>query len=157
MIIFKQNLFKLLAVFILTLIMNPAFSEGNNMEALTQKTIIQKSQMSNIDISLLYLQKYAEKDLPAVAELFADNIILRDWKILVKGKTEALRETKKNFEAVNSLSIEPIYIHESGNTVIAELKIVINGNEDLYVVDIITLNEVGKIQSIRAYLGRDND
>lgn len=40
--------------------------------------------------SLRYLKKYAEKDLVAINKMFADDIVLRDWKIRVEGKDKAL-------------------------------------------------------------------
>ncbi|GMN11212.1 hypothetical protein MTsPCn9_20830 [Croceitalea sp. MTPC9] len=112
------------------------------------------SKDSHKAICLLYLKKYAERDLDAVAELFADDIVLRDWKIRVVGKEDALRETRKNFETVNTIDIEVLSTYENKNTVAAELKITINSTEELYVVDVITFDSNAKIASIRAYLGR---
>lgn len=106
---------------------------------------------------IAYLEKYAAKDLKGVADLFADDIVLRDWKIRVVGKELAVSETKKNFKNAESLSIDILHLHESENTVAAELKIVVNNTEVLYVVDIITFNDSGKITSIRAYLGRGDE
>ncbi|MEO0572394.1 MAG: nuclear transport factor 2 family protein, partial [Bacteroidota bacterium] len=60
---------------------------------------------SNKEQCLSYLKMYANKDLEGVAALFAENIILRDWKIRVVGKQKAIAETKKNFEAAQSLTI----------------------------------------------------
>lgn len=105
-------------------------------------------------LCLAYLTKYAEKDLNAVEGMFADDIILRDWKIRVVGKENALQETQKNFQAADSIEIEVLETYENQNTVAAELKIVVNAIEELYVVDVITFNKLGQITSIRAYLGR---
>lgn len=109
---------------------------------------------SNKDLCLAYLKKYAQKDLAGVAEMFADDIVLRDWKIRVSGKSEAVRETKKNFEAATYIAIEVLSTYENTTTVAAELKITVDGQEELYVVDVITFNAVQKIEAIRAYLGR---
>ena len=109
------------------------------------------------EICILYLRKYVEKDLEAVSDLFAENITLRDWKIYVEGKENAISETKKNFESAGTIEIEILATHQSENTVAAELKIVVDSSEVLFVVDVITLNEKGKITSIRAYLGRGDD
>ena len=106
------------------------------------------------ELAVRYLQKYAEKDLGAMKGMFADDIVLRDWKIRVEGKKIALKETQKNFDAADSLIIEILSTYEGGNTVAAELKIIVNESEELYVVDVITFNNSGKIASIRAYLGR---
>jgi hypothetical protein len=109
---------------------------------------------SNKELCLSYLKKYAEKDLDAIETMFAENIVLRDWKIFVTGKENALAETHKNFKAANSISIEVLTTLENTNTVAAELKITVDNSEELYVVDVITFNPDSKIESIRAYLGR---
>ncbi|WP_435579085.1 nuclear transport factor 2 family protein [Gilvibacter sp.] len=112
---------------------------------------------SNTDLALLYLRKYAEKDLQAMEDLFAEDIVLRDWKIRVVGKSLALIETKKNFEAARSLTIDVLETYENADTVAAELKIVVNDTEELYVVDVMQFNAQGQIKAIRAYLGRGDD
>ena len=104
-----------------------------------------------------YLEKYADKDIKAIDEMFADGIVLRDWKIRVVGKKDALRETKKNFDTVNSITIDVLSTYESENTVAAELKIVVDEMEELYVVDVVTFDGNFKIASIRAYLGRGDE
>lgn len=109
---------------------------------------------TNKEICLLYLKKYEEKDLHGIEEMFSEDIVLRDWKIRVEGKENAIRETKKNFENATSIEIEVLSTYENTNTVAAELKIIVDSTEELYVVDVITINSEGKIKSIRAYLGR---
>lgn len=112
---------------------------------------------SNKNLAVRYLQKYAEKDMEVMRQMFADDIVLRDWKIRVEGKIIALKETQKNFDAADSLDIEIISAYENEDTIAAELKIMVNGAEELYVVDVITFNASGKITSIRAYLGRGDN
>ncbi len=112
---------------------------------------------SNKEICLSYLCKYAEKDINSVEEMFSEDISLRDWKIHVIGKKNALIETRKNFESADSIVIEVLFTYENKNTVAAELKITVNTTEVLYVVDVITINSDGKIKSIRAYLGRGDN
>lgn len=109
---------------------------------------------SNRSCCVEYLEKYAEKDINAIAAMFSDTIVLRDWKIRVAGKQRALQETQKNFDAVSSLNIVILETYENKNTVAAELEIIIDNSETLYVVDVITFNDKGKITSIKAYLGR---
>lgn len=106
---------------------------------------------------LLYLKRYEEKDLNGIEELFAEDIVLRDWKIRVEGKEKALSETRKNFKNAETIEIEVLATYENEDTVAAELKIVVDATEELYVVDVITFNAEGKITSIRAYLGRGDD
>lgn len=116
-----------------------------------------KMNSSNRELALLYLQKYAEKDLKSMEKMFSKDIILRDWKIRVIGIDSALAETKKNFDAVKTLQIEVLSIYENQNTVAAELKITIDNKEELFVVDVITFNSENKISAIRAYIGRGDD
>ncbi|WP_340201805.1 nuclear transport factor 2 family protein [Ascidiimonas sp. W6] len=115
------------------------------------------SNKSNKEICHSYLNKYAEKDLNGIEEMFSDHIVLRDWKIRVSGKEKAVDETRKNFESVNTIAIEILSTYESDDTVAAELKITIDDSEELYVVDVITIGTDHKIKSIRAYLGRGDE
>lgn len=110
--------------------------------------------MSNQDLFLTYLRHYSQKNLVEVAAMFTDDIALRDWKIAVRGKSAAINETRKNFESADTIEIQPLDIFENQDTVAAELKILVNGTIELHVVDVITFDPNGKIQSIRAYLGR---
>lgn len=86
--------------------------------------------------------------------MFAEDIILRDWKIRVEGKENALRETKKNFDSADSIEIEVLSTLEGKDTVAAELRIIVDKKEELYVIDVISFDRSSKINAIRAYLGR---
>ena len=44
--------------------------------------------------------------------------------------------------------------YENKNAVAAELKIIVDKTEELYVVDVLRFNSEGQIESTRAYLGR---
>ena len=103
---------------------------------------------------LSYLQHYAAKDLDAVAAMLADDVKLRDWKLAVVGKAAAVDETAKNFASAQSIAIEVLGVYENQNTVSGELRIVVDGNIELYVVDVIDFNAQDQIQAIRAYMGR---
>ena len=103
-----------------------------------------------------YLEAYAEKDLDKVSAMFAEDIALRDWKISVSGKHAAVAETAKNFESADSIDIEILKFYEAENAVVGELKIVVDKSEVLHVVDVVSFSPEGKIQSIRAYLGRED-
>jgi hypothetical protein len=110
--------------------------------------------MTNKELCLMYLKLYAEKNLDGIAELFDDEVMLRDWHIVVHGKHNALQETRKNFESAESIAIEALFLYENQDSVAAELKITLNRSDELYVIDVVTFNPAGKIQSIRAYKGR---
>ena len=130
---------------------------NNYTEKLISKELfMNKNILSNVNkkICLLYLKKYEEKDIKGIEEMFSEDIVLRDWKIRVEGKENALSETLKNFKSVESIKIDVLSIYENESTVAAELKIIINNKEELYVIDVITINSEGKISSIKAFIGR---
>jgi len=103
---------------------------------------------------LSYLHHYQTKNLEAIAAQLADDVVLRDWKIRVRGKAAALMETANNFAAARSLTIDVIALTESDVSVAAELRILINDETELFVVDVLDFDAQGRICAIRAYLGR---
>ncbi len=113
--------------------------------------------LNHTETCLLYLQSYQEKNLTAVAELFADQIVLRDWNLRVVGKDAALNETRKNFETAQSLLIEVLHTFESTKSVATELIITVNNSEILHVIDVLDFDAQGKIEAIRAYRGRGDE
>ena len=112
--------------------------------------------MTHIEKFVHYLECYQNKDIESVSNLFSDDIHLRDWKISVFGKSIAIAETQNNFDNASTIEIDVLNIMENANCVCGELKIVVNNQEVLFVVDVVTFNELGKISSIHAYLGRGN-
>lgn len=110
--------------------------------------------MSHRDRFLAYLSAYQAKDIVAVGQMFSDDVRLRDWNICVEGKAAALAETRKNFDAVQTLEIVPLKLYETQDAVAGELQIVVNGEIDLRVIDAIEFDPHGRIVSIHAYKGR---
>ena len=55
--------------------------------------------------------------------MLAEEVHLRDWKISVFGKAEAIRETVKNFAEAESIEIHILALYESTDTVAGELHI----------------------------------
>ena len=113
--------------------------------------------MMNQDLFLSYLRHYESKNLEQMAEMFSQDVTLRDWKIYVQGKEAAVAETKANFEAAKSIQIEVLSLYEASNTVAGELNILVDGNIELFVVDVVDFDPNGKIKAIRAFLGRGDD
>jgi len=103
---------------------------------------------------LSYLRHYELKQLDPISEMFSPDITLRDWKIFVRGRAAAVAQTKANFEAAKSIQIEPLRMYEAFGCVAGELKIVIDVNLELFVVDVVDFDAEGKISAIRAFLGR---
>lgn len=112
---------------------------------------------SRLDLVRAYLAAYAARDLAAVEPLLADAVTLRDWQLRVVGKAAALAETRKNFDAVDSLVIDVLAAYERPGGVAAELRIVIDGRDTLHVVDVFDVDADGRIAAIRAYIGRGDD
>jgi len=143
-------------MYIKTLLISLIFLTTNEFQLMDKRNKTSTGK-SNKEICLLYLKKYEEKDLNSIEEMFSEDIVLRDWKIRVEGKENALKETRKNFKNADSIEIEVLSTYENKDTVAAELKITVDSTEELYVVDVITINSNGKIKSIRAYLGRGDE
>lgn len=127
--------------------------EHTQQQKLKVITTVEK-KLKNKNIALLYLNQYQNKDIKGIENIFSDDIILRDWKIRVEGKEKALIETRKNFESVESLKIDILELYENNNSIVAELKIIVNNCEELYVIDVITISAGSKISSIKAFIGR---
>ena len=86
--------------------------------------------------------------------MLADDVRLRDWNLAVAGRAAVLAETAKNFASAKSIAIEVLGVYESQTTVSGELRILVDGSIELYVVDVIDFNARDQIEAIRAYLGR---
>jgi hypothetical protein len=108
------------------------------------------------DLSKKYFNAFSNKKLELLKDMFADNIILRDWEIQAIGKKEVLAETEKILDSVKSIEVVPLHIYCEEDTVIAELEILIDRAEKIHVVDIISFNEEGKILGINAFKGNEN-
>jgi ketosteroid isomerase-like protein len=109
--------------------------------------------MSNLkQLATQYFETFSNKDVDGLAELFADNIIVRDWEINSQGKIDVLATNKSIFDRVDTITVTPLALYEDGNTVSAEIEVLINNDLKLLVVDVITF-ENNKISSLRAYKG----
>lgn len=106
---------------------------------------------------LTYLHHYANRDIDSIAAMFADNVTLRDWNLFVAGRAAAVAETAKNFRSTQTIEIELLHLYEREGAVAGELRILLDGEIELFVVDVLAFTDDGSIQSIRAYLGRGDD
>jgi hypothetical protein len=110
--------------------------------------------MSNTERFLAYLQHYANRDIDSISAMFADDITLRDWNLAVSGIAAAVAETTKNFQSAQAIEIEALHIYEREDAIAGELRILLDGVTELFVVDVLTFDADGRIKAIRAYLGR---
>lgn len=114
---------------------------------------IDGSLMNPAELLLRYLKAYEAKDLRTIETLLADAVRLQDWNLTAVGKSAVLAETRKNFDDAKQLDIEIVRVYGAGRHAAAELRIVVNETIELNVVDVISLDEQGKVDTIRAYKG----
>ena len=105
------------------------------------------------DTALSYFKTFSEKNINGLREMFDDNVTLRDWNIDKQGLESVLKANLNIFQNVKTINAIPLNIISENNYVFAELKIIINGDEELKVVDMIEFNKKGKIISIKAFKG----
>ncbi len=99
-----------------------------------------------------YFETFSLKNLDGLAVMFTDDVVLRDWERSADGKVDMLAANKAIFDAVDTITVTPLALYEDGNTVTAEIEVLVNGDTKLLVVDVITFDG-DKIRSLRAYKG----
>ena len=99
-----------------------------------------------------YFETFSRKDLDGLALMFTDDVVLRDWERSAEGKIDMLAANKAIFDAVDTITVTPLALYEDGNTITAEIEVLVNGDTKLLVVDVITFDG-DKISSLRAYKG----
>jgi hypothetical protein len=102
-------------------------------------------------LSRKYFNLFSKKSIGRIAEMLSENVALNDWEVACLGKKEVLSVTQSIFDNVESIDIKIINIYREGNSVIAELNIVINNSTMESVLDIITFDDNKKIININAY------
>jgi|LWDU01.1.fsa_nt_gi hypothetical protein len=98
-----------------------------------------------------YFNLFSKKSIGRIAEMLSENVVLNDWETTCSGKEEVLNATQSIFDNVESIDIKLVNIYCEGNSVIAELNIVINNSIMESVLDIITFDNNKKIININAY------
>ena len=105
----------------------------------------------NKEIALKYFSAFSNKDLDGLAEFLAEDVSLMDWERSSDGKMAVLTASKEIFDAVGKIEIKPVLLVEEEGYIAAQLKIFINGQESLHVMDLLKLNSDQKISSIIAF------
>lgn len=101
-----------------------------------------------------YFNAFANKDVNALSNLLADDVLLFDPIIQeVKSKKLVLEANQNIFSGVNKITFEQreIFIDMEKSTIIGQLKINFDG-KIIDVVDIIIVNQSQLISKITAYL-----
>lgn len=106
-------------------------------------------------LTINYFNAWNNHDSNKLKDLFSDSCSLRDWDINVSGKEKVIEANSNIFSSVPNINANLVnmYIENNLQTTVSELIIELNENDKLKVVDIITFNSNGLIESIRAYKG----
>ena len=102
-----------------------------------------------------YFEHFAHRDIERLSELYAEDVILKDWIDSFEGKENVLNANKELFKNASSISVQVKDICSSGWTFACQIRInlTIAGFDQFFdVVDVIKINEHNKIQSIEAYV-----
>ncbi len=103
-----------------------------------------------------YFKKFSNKDLEGLSEMFSEDVILTDWDIYEIGKQNVLDANKRIFDSVDSIIVHPYSFYGGNNSYAVEISIEVISNEsreveELQVIDVITFDENGLIDCIKAY------
>ena len=109
------------------------------------------SNPTQSQIALMYFQSFCKKDTASLEVLFSDSILLTDWDVMIIGKQNVLNFNQQFFDRVNTIRIDVDKVAVGLDTVIAEIKVVIDNVVVAAVVDVIDFDQDNKIKEIRAY------
>lgn len=109
------------------------------------------SNPTQSQIALLYFQTFCKKDTASLEVLFSDNVILADWDGHIVGKQNVLNFNQNFFNSVKSIRIDIDRVAVGQDTVIAEIKVIIDDVIAGFVVDVLEFDQDNKIKQIRAY------
>ena len=105
----------------------------------------------NLELIHNYFRLFSNKDIEGLADLFAEDVVLKDWEFYGEGKEEVVSNNQRIFNSVDTVFVNPILIELINNTAYCEIEITINNKEKIKVLDIISLDQSGMINSISAY------
>jgi hypothetical protein len=109
------------------------------------------SNPTQSQIALMYFQSFCKKDTASLEVLFSDSILLTDWDVMIIGKQNVLNFNQQFFNRVNNIRIDVDKVAVGLDTVIAEIKVIIDNVVVAAVVDVIDFDQDNKIKEIRAY------
>jgi len=108
-----------------------------------------------VNFAKKYLAAFAAKDLDTLdSEIYSDDVVLSDWLATTSGKEQVLIANKHLFNNCDMISIHIQNIAYNNKTIFVHFDLIlISGKEkvDLSVVDVIEINDMGKIKSITAF------
>jgi hypothetical protein len=111
-------------------------------------------ELSSVDLEIklnTYFDLFSNKDINGLSKLFSEDVKLVDWNISKSGKLEVIEANKKIFNSVDTIKVTPNKFYKNNNSYAVDISILVNEIENLDVIDIISFNKEGKINSIKAY------
>jgi ketosteroid isomerase-like protein len=104
-----------------------------------------------------YFEAFQNKDLDKLSELYSEFVVLNEWnENKFVGRENVLKANKELFESYNKITIKFIDKANNEDTSFNEIVVELE-NEDEYlevdVLDVISLDPLGKIIEITAYRG----
>jgi len=109
------------------------------------------SNPTQSQIALMYFQSFCKKDTASLEVLFSDNVMLTDWDVQVVGKENVINFNQRFFNSIDTIRIDVEKVAVGLNTVIAEIKVIINNKIVGSIVDVIDFDQDNKIKEVRAY------
>lgn len=125
-------------------------SDNSNMDSQLTNNPIQLHRISE------YFRAFNEKDTNVLADLYAEEVILKDWTGKWEGKYSVLSANRELFQSHPELKITLNRIENKANTSYCYISIVLE-NTKLEVLDCIYFNEEGEISYIEAILRDTTD
>ncbi len=99
-----------------------------------------------------YMAAFNAKDLDGLGRTLTDDVTLVDWDVSASGRDEVLAATGKIVSgAALHITVRNVLVTEPNAA--ADIVITINGANELYVLDLFSFAEDGRIQTIRAFRG----
>lgn len=108
-----------------------------------------------VNFAKKYLAAFAAKDLDTLdSEIYADDVVLSDWTNTFSGKEQVLIANNHLFKNTEHISIHIKNVAYNNKTIFVNFDLILITGEnklDLSVVDIIEINDRGKIKTITAF------
>ena len=103
-----------------------------------------------LQVAESYFQLWNEHNLIELSKILTPDVTLLDWDVEISGREGILMHTAEVFKNFPNISAEVVGTAFSEKKVMAEISLKISGEENLSVVDVLSIQD-NKIFSIKAY------
>ena len=104
-------------------------------------------------IIINYFEYFNNQDLLNLSKIFSNKIRLKDWEIDVIGKKNVIKANKNIFNKFPKINVKIIKIHFSIDDIFVIIKVKLDKQKTIEVIDKFKINKRNEIKEIRAYLG----